>query len=103
MLRPTEILCKRLEEASRSDDILNMKHFYAAVTQDIINDYCFARDPEYILRSDFGRKSFDDLDSFLEACLVVWLRDYCLGSSDLKELPYSMGNALHLFPTSTVF
>ena len=48
-----------------------MKYFYAAVTLDIINDYCFSREPDNVLRSDFGKKSFDNVDSFLEVSLLV--------------------------------
>ncbi|KAF7959762.1 hypothetical protein EAE96_001371 [Botrytis aclada] len=68
--RPILILCDRLEEASQSGITLNMKYFYAAVTLDIINDYCFSRQPDNILREDFGRKSFDDVDNFLVLSLL---------------------------------
>ncbi|KAF7930612.1 uncharacterized protein EAE98_005012 [Botrytis deweyae] len=68
--RPILILCDRLEEASKSGVTLNMKYFYAAVTLDIINDYCFSRQPDNILREDFGRKSFDDVDNFLVISLL---------------------------------
>jgi hypothetical protein len=71
MRRPVDILCKRLDEASKNGETLNMKYMYAAVTLDIINDYCFARDPENVLKADFGRKGFDDVDSFLEVSLLV--------------------------------
>ncbi|KAI9649135.1 hypothetical protein NHQ30_001702 [Ciborinia camelliae] len=47
-----------------------MKYFYAAVTLDIINDYCFSRKPDIILGADFGRKSFDDVDKFLGISLL---------------------------------
>lgn len=66
-----EMLCERLREASKTGETLNMKYFYAAVTLDIINDYCFSKDPDNVLRSDFGRKSFDDVDGFLEVSLLV--------------------------------
>ncbi|CAD6444312.1 acda6855-de0c-418b-9ce5-107134f7e3bb [Sclerotinia trifoliorum] len=68
--RPILILCDRLEKATKSREILNMKYFYAAVTLDIINDYCFSREPDNVLRPDFGRKSFDDVDKFLNISLL---------------------------------
>lgn len=71
MRRHIDVLCDRLDEASRTGETLNMKYMYAAVTLDIINDYCFAKDPENVLKSDFGRKSFDDVDSFVEISLLV--------------------------------
>ena len=66
-----KVLCDRLEAASQTGETLNMKYFYAALTLDIINNYCFARDADNIVRSDFGRKSFDDVDSFLAISLLV--------------------------------
>lgn len=71
MQRPVSILRERLREASMTGETLNMKYMYAAVTLDIINDYCFARDPFYIRQSDFGRKGFDDVDSFLTVSILV--------------------------------
>jgi hypothetical protein len=71
MQRPVSILRERLREASKTGETLNMKYMYAAVTLDIINDYCFARDPFYIRQSDFGRKGFDDVDSFLTVSILV--------------------------------
>lgn len=48
-----------------------MKYMYAAVTMDIIRNYCFAREPENVFKPDFGRKAFDDVDGFLEASILV--------------------------------
>ena len=71
ILRPIEMLCKRLEEASRVGETLNMKYFYAAVTLDVMNAYCFARETESVLRPDFNRQFFDDVDGFVEVSLLV--------------------------------
>ncbi|TEY73232.1 hypothetical protein BOTCAL_0081g00230 [Botryotinia calthae] len=68
--RPILILCDRLEEASKSGVTLNMKYFYAAVKLDIINDCCFSRQSDKILREDFERKSFGDVDNFLVISLL---------------------------------
>ncbi|GAD97354.1 benzoate 4-monooxygenase cytochrome P450, putative [Paecilomyces variotii No. 5] len=67
---PIDILCKRLEDASETGETLNMKYMYAAVTMDIIRDYCFARPPENVFKPDFGRKAFDDVDGFIEASIL---------------------------------
>ena len=85
MRRPIDILCNRLEEATKSGETLNMRYMFAAVTLDIINDYCFAREPENVLKSDFGRKSFDDVDSFLGVSLLVSSRPK-LADSQLTEV-----------------
>lgn len=69
--RSIDIACKRLEDASKTGETINMKYIYAAITLDIINDYCFAKDPENVLKPDFGRKGFDDLDGFMQVSLLV--------------------------------
>lgn len=70
MRRPIEALRSRLDDASRNKTLLNMKYMYAAVAQDIINEYCFARPMENVFKPDFGRKQFDDIDSFTYVSLV---------------------------------
>ncbi|KAB8210099.1 putative benzoate 4-monooxygenase cytochrome P450 [Aspergillus parasiticus] len=70
MWRPIDILRKRLQQAAQTGDMLNMKYIYAAVTLDIINAYCFAHEPHSMDQPDFGRKGFDDVDSFLEMSLL---------------------------------
>ena len=64
-------LCHRLQEAAKSGEVLNLKYVYAALTTDIMNEYCFSRDLQTVLKRDFGRQSFDNLDGFLEVSLLV--------------------------------
>ncbi|KAL4810923.1 putative benzoate 4-monooxygenase cytochrome P450 [Aspergillus unguis] len=86
MKRPIAVLRQRLLDASKTGETLNMKYMYAAVTLDIINDYCFARDPYYIHRPDFGRKNFDDVDSFLSVSIlnihIPWLMRFTYSLPD---------------------
>lgn len=70
MWRPIDILLERLHHAAQTGEMVNMKYIYAAVTLDIINAYCFAHEPSSVHRPDFGRKGFDDVDSFLEVSLL---------------------------------
>ncbi|KAJ5564611.1 benzoate 4-monooxygenase cytochrome P450 [Penicillium frequentans] len=70
MWRPIDILLERLHHAAQTGEIVNMKYIYAAVTLDIINAYCFAHEPSSVHKPDFGRKGFDDVDSFLEVSLL---------------------------------
>ncbi|KAL4891672.1 FRG1-like family-domain-containing protein [Aspergillus ambiguus] len=70
MRRPIDVLRRRLREASLSAEPVNMVYIYATVTPDIIDDHCFARDPVHVLQPDWGRKGFDDVDSFLEVSLL---------------------------------
>jgi hypothetical protein len=78
MWPPITILRDRLDQASKNGETINMKYMYAAVTLGIINDYCFARNPENVKHPDFDRKSFDDVDSFLEISLLVSSIQMCL-------------------------
>jgi hypothetical protein len=66
MLRPIQILCDRLGELSKTKQTIDMKYFFAAVTLDIMNGYCFSYEPLNVLKSDFGKKEKDDVDLFLE-------------------------------------
>lgn len=69
MWQPIDILLQRLHNAAKTKEVINMKYVYAAVTLDIINNYCFAHEPHSVRQPDFGRKGFDDVDSFLAVCL----------------------------------
>jgi hypothetical protein len=74
MAHAIDILCQRLQDACKTGELVNLKYIYAAVTSDIIDGYCFARQPTKVLQRDFGQKFFDDIDSFLEVSLLVCLR-----------------------------
>ncbi|PQE31548.1 Trichodiene oxygenase protein [Rutstroemia sp. NJR-2017a WRK4] len=63
-------LCARLDAASKSSEPIDLKYCFAAVTLDIMNEYCFSKDSLTTMKPDFGRKSFDDIDSFLEISLL---------------------------------
>ena len=66
-----EKVCTRLEAASIIKDDINLKYCFGALTLDIMNEYCFSTDPQTVLKSDFGGKTFDDIDSFFKASLIV--------------------------------
>ncbi|KAJ5738047.1 benzoate 4-monooxygenase cytochrome P450 [Penicillium malachiteum] len=70
MWKPIYMLLDRLRNASQTGEVMNMKYFYAAVTLDIINSYCFAREPVVVNVPDFGRESVDNIDSFLRVSLL---------------------------------
>ncbi|PYH92813.1 putative benzoate 4-monooxygenase cytochrome P450 [Aspergillus ellipticus CBS 707.79] len=98
--RSIDLLCARLDAASRNGETLNAKYMYGAVTLDIINEYCFANDPKYVLKSDFGRKGFDDLAIFLEFSVlnihIPWVMrlTYSLPDSISKMLAPAMADIL---------
>lgn len=66
-----ERLSDRFDAASKTAEPINLKYSYAALTLDVMNEYCFSRDTQTVLKSDYGRKSFDDVDSFLMISLAV--------------------------------
>lgn len=68
---PTTILCKRLKHASLTGETLNLKYIFPAVTLDIINAYCFAREPNTVFEPDFGRKETDNIATLLKVSLLV--------------------------------
>ncbi|KAJ5738022.1 benzoate 4-monooxygenase cytochrome P450 [Penicillium malachiteum] len=68
--KPITMLLERLHHASVTGEVLNIKYFYAAVTMDLINSSCFARDPMIVKLPDFGSKSVDDVDGFLVVSLL---------------------------------
>ncbi|ERF76671.1 hypothetical protein EPUS_02210 [Endocarpon pusillum Z07020] len=65
-----ERLSDRYDAASKTAEPINLKYSYAALTLDIMNEYCFSKDTQTVMKSDYGRKSFDDVDSFLAISLV---------------------------------
>lgn len=65
------MLCRRLKEASLTGETLNLKYIFPAVTLDIINAYCFAREPTTVLEPDFGKKETDNVAYFLKVSLLV--------------------------------
>lgn len=72
MLRPIRILCDRLGELSRTKQTIDMQYFFAAVTLDIMNGYCFSYEPQNVLKPDFGKQEKDDIDLFLEVSLWTY-------------------------------
>ena len=70
-MRPLNILCDRLQNATQTEETLNMRYFFEAVTRDVIADYCFARSPVDVLKNDFNKQGFDEIENFLSVNLLV--------------------------------
>ena len=47
-------LCGRLEDAKRTGELVNLMHAYAALTTDVINEYCYSRTYDAVLIPDFN-------------------------------------------------
>lgn len=69
--RITDMLCKRFRQASLNGETLNLKYVFPAVTLDIINACCFAREPTTVLEPEFGKKETDNVVYFLKVSLLV--------------------------------
>ena len=65
-----ERLSQRFDEASKTGEPLNLKYVYAALTVDNITEYCFSRCDDHVLKPDFNRQFFDNIDSFMEVSLL---------------------------------
>ncbi|CAF9929306.1 MAG: hypothetical protein GOMPHAMPRED_005365 [Gomphillus americanus] len=70
IMRPLNILCDRLQNATQTEETLNMRYFFEAVTRDVIADYCFARSPVDVLKNDFNKQGFDEIENFLSVNLL---------------------------------
>lgn len=102
ILRPTAILCERLKQANLTGETLNLKYVFPAVTLDIINAYCFAREPTTVLEPDFGKKDTDNVAYFLKVSLLVrWKLFLCKGRLLIARVEYSypVADAFYLFST----
>lgn len=53
--------CTRLDDATRTGVLVNMKYAYAAVTTDVINEYCFSRTYNAVMTSDFNLRFYESV------------------------------------------
>lgn len=60
-----ENISYRFELAALTGEAVNLKYAYAALTLDIINEYCFSRNPDRTKVGDFDQTSFDKFDEFV--------------------------------------
>ena len=52
-------LCERLQEAEKTGEPVNLQYAYAAMTTDVINEYCFAQTRNAVLLPDFNKDHYD--------------------------------------------
>ncbi|KAL9092259.1 MAG: hypothetical protein Q9165_004433 [Trypethelium subeluteriae] len=65
-----EKFCARFDTASRTGERINLKYAYAALMMDSMWEYCFSRTPDRVLSPDFDKRSFDNIDSFVDTSLI---------------------------------
>lgn len=70
-----EKLCGRFEDAMKSGEILNLKYAYAALSHDIIYQYCFSRTLDSVLLQDFDKAYVDAIDGGNQMTPIVCYRD----------------------------
>ena len=63
--------CRRLEDAKRKGEVINVKCAYAALTTDIINEYSFSRTHDVVLEPDFNVEYYDPTMALSQFCHVV--------------------------------
>ncbi|KAI4253284.1 MAG: hypothetical protein LQ352_003781 [Teloschistes flavicans] len=56
-------LCSRLQNTMKNGERINLKYAYAALTRDIIYQYCFSRTLDSVEMADFDQAYLDALDA----------------------------------------
>lgn len=51
--------CGRLEDAKRTGKLINLQYAYAAMTTDVINEYCYSKTDDAVLTPDFNVDIYD--------------------------------------------
>ena len=63
--------CNRLDDETRTGGAVNLKYAYAAVTTDVINQYCFSRTKNAVLAPDFNVNFYESIMALSQLCHVV--------------------------------
>lgn len=64
-------LCARFNDAAKTGEPVNLRYAFAALTLDIMGEFCFSRSFNAVQMPDFNQRSYDDLQVFLEMSLLV--------------------------------
>ncbi|MCJ1271041.1 hypothetical protein MMC22_010940 [Lobaria immixta] len=62
--------CTRLDEATRTGELVNLKYAYAAVSTDVINEYCYSRTYNAVLAPDFNIGFYESIMALSQLCHV---------------------------------
>ena len=63
--------CLRLDEASQTGVLVNLNYAYAAMTTDVINEYCFSRTQNAVLAPDFNINYYESMNVLVQLGHVV--------------------------------
>ena len=63
--------CTRLEDATQTGVLVNLKYAYAAVTTDVINEYCYSRTYNAVLTPDFNVGFYESVMALSKMCHLV--------------------------------
>lgn len=63
--------CARLEEATGTGVLVNLKYAYAAVATDVINEYCYSRTHNAVLTPDFNVGFYESVMALSKMCHMV--------------------------------
>lgn len=63
--------CTRLEDATQTGVLVNLKYGYAAMTTDVINEYCFSRTHNAVLTPDFNVGFYESIMALSQMVHVV--------------------------------
>ncbi|KAJ9151284.1 Trichodiene oxygenase [Pleurostoma richardsiae] len=59
-----EELCTRFEAAAHTGELISVGYAYAALTSDVINEYCFAKTHHAVLMPDFNKATYESFLGF---------------------------------------
>ena len=66
-----DALCARFDDAAKTGEPIDLRYAYAALTLDVMGEFCFSKSFNAVRVPDFKQRSFEDLQVFLEMSLVV--------------------------------
>lgn len=66
-----DALCARFDDAAKTGEPIDLRFAYAALTLDVMGEFCFSKSFHAVRMPDFKKRSFEDLQVFLEMSLVV--------------------------------
>lgn len=74
-----DALCARFDDAVKTGEPIDLRYAYAALTLDVMGEFCFSKSFNAVQIPDFKQRSFEDLQVFLEMSLVVGALELCFG------------------------
>ena len=66
-----ENLCHRFDKIALNSTSINLRHAYAALMVDVLEEYSFSRRSDRVLMPDFDKRTFENVDNAVQFALVT--------------------------------